>query len=497
MSLLKLATTVALLSGLAHCHPTDTKRKDLLVQTNEFAVQGVSWPNTTGVSFWGAIPYAEPPIESLRFRPPVTKRSSNATIDGSWFGPSCIQYNNGQKTVYSEYLTGFLLSPGQAQSEDCLTLNIWAPAGAKKGEKLPVMIWIHGGGFTSGGSASPYKYGDRLAKQQNVIVVAMNYRLNIFGFPNAAALDNRNLNPGLLDQRKAVEWTHANIASFGGNPDQMILFGQSAGGMAVDKYTYAYPEDPIVRGFIAQSGAAVGGSSSDFAHSNFTYLAGQVGCGQAGDDALFACMQKANASTIISVLNTYNATQNGGRSLSFQPAADNSTSFSNYTDRALRGRFARLPTLFSQVDNEGASLVSYVPTGPNQSAVDAFTRSIATCPQAQGALARRTFGVPVWRARYFGEWPNLNPLPWLHAYHSSDIPMVFGTSNLRGADTEAERATSGYMQGAWAAFARDPEHGLEKWWPKYDPAGETLVKLGVGNDTGVVFGRGDEFDGLC
>ena len=277
----------------------------------------------------------------------------------------------------------------------------------------------------------------------------------------------------------------------------MILFGQSAGGMAVDKYTYAYPEDPIVRGFIAQSGAAVGGSSSDFTHSNFTYLASRVGCEQAGDDEIFSCMQKANASAIISVLNTYNATQNGGRSLSFQPAADNSTSFSNYTDRAARGRFARLPTLFSQVDNEGASLVGYVPTGPNQTAVDAFTRSIATCPQAQGALARRTYDVPVWRARYFGEWPNLNPLPWLHAYHSSDIPMVFGTSDFRGADTAAEKATSAYMQGAWAAFARDPEHGLERWWPRYDPAGETLVKLGYGNETQAVLGKGDEFDGLC
>lgn len=175
MSLSKITTTVALLSTLTQCHPTGPSHKDLLVDTNTFSVQGVSWPNTAGVSFWGNIPYAEPPVDSLRFRPPVTKRAINHTIDGSWFGPSCIQYSNGQKTVYSEYLTGFLLSPGQQQSEDCLTLNVWAPAEIKKNEKLPVMIWIHGGGFTSGGSASPYKYGDRLAKDQNVIVVAMKY----------------------------------------------------------------------------------------------------------------------------------------------------------------------------------------------------------------------------------------------------------------------------------------------------------------------------------
>lgn len=73
----------------------------------------------------------------------------------------------------------------------------------------------------------------------------------------------------------------------------------------------------------------------------------------------------------------------------------------------------------------------------------------------------------MWRARYFGEWPNLKLLPWLHAYHSSDIPMVFGTSDLLGPNTATETATSKYMQDAWAAFARDPENGLQ--WPKYDP----------------------------
>ena len=173
MPIFKTLTTIALLSSVTQGHPTGAGRDGLLVHTDAFAVQGVLWPNNTGVSFWGAIPYAEPPIGELRFRPPVTKRPSNKTIDGSWFGPSCIQYSNGQKTVYSEYLKGFLLTPGQQQSEDCLTLNLWAPTKKQAAEKLPVMIWIHGGGFTSGGSASPYKYGDKLAKDQNVIVVAI------------------------------------------------------------------------------------------------------------------------------------------------------------------------------------------------------------------------------------------------------------------------------------------------------------------------------------
>jgi len=174
MAIIKaLKTATLLLLPLATSHPAAHGHDDLLVQTNVFAVKGITWPNTTDVRFFGGVPYAEPPLGTARFRPPITKRPTNQTIDASWFGSSCIQYSNGQTTVYSEYLKGFLLTPGQEQSEDCLTLNIWAPRSNDAPELLPVMIWIHGGGFTSGGSASPYKYGDRLAKNQNVIVVAL------------------------------------------------------------------------------------------------------------------------------------------------------------------------------------------------------------------------------------------------------------------------------------------------------------------------------------
>jgi cholinesterase len=172
---LTISLLLSLLSQTATCVPSVRRSHDekLTVKTNLFTVQGAIFPNSTDVRFYGNIPYAEPPVGSLRFRPPVSVKPRNNTIDGTWFGPSCIQYNNGAKTVYSEYLKGFLLSPGQTTSEDCLTLNVWAPKGAKKDGKLPVMIWIHGGGHTSGGAASPYKYGDRLARDQNVIVVAM------------------------------------------------------------------------------------------------------------------------------------------------------------------------------------------------------------------------------------------------------------------------------------------------------------------------------------
>jgi carboxylesterase type B len=168
------------------------------------------------------------------------------------------------------------------------------------------------------------------------------YRVNVFGYPNAASLNKHNLNPGLLDQRKAVEWVYENIAAFGGDPERITLWGQSAGGSSVDKYAYAWPDDPIVQGLIADSGVAglLGKSASDT--SNFTYVAQQVGCTQDDPDKAFACMQKADAKDIIGVLNKYNASNNGGRSLSFAPAGDNETSFDDYTEIQSDGKFARL-----------------------------------------------------------------------------------------------------------------------------------------------------------
>lgn len=209
-----------------------------------------------------------------------------------------------------------------------------------------------------------------------------------------------------MDQRKAVEWIYQNIYAFGGNPDLMTLFGQSAGGQSVDFYNYAYPDDPLVAGFIAQSGVANAGVGSggvyDPEGNNFTYIASAVGCGNITDkDAEFECMQKADASALIEVYNKYNSTLNGGKSLSFTTLADNQTRFSNYTDLQARGLFARIPTIYSSCNNEGASLVTYNEAGINQTAADRTTLSLATCPGATASAARVKYDVPVWRVRYF------------------------------------------------------------------------------------------------
>ena len=122
----------------------------------------------------------------------------------------------------------------------------------------------------------------------------------------------------------------------------MTLWGQSAGGSSADEYSYAWADDPIVQGFIMDSGVGtlIGKSAADT--SNFTYVARQLNCTQSDPDAVFACTQEQDANDIISILNTYNATKNGGASLTLVPAGDNKTSFESYTELEAKGKFARL-----------------------------------------------------------------------------------------------------------------------------------------------------------
>lgn len=171
------------------------------------------------------------------------------------------------------------------------------------------------------------------------------YRVNIFGFPNAAGLHQNEINPGLLDQRLALEWVRSNIAAFGGDPARITLWGQSAGAMSVDYYNFAYPKDTIVPSLIMDSGTAllplsmIG--SHDTKHSNFTFVAGQLGCGDLSPQDELACMRKVSAANIEDFVEVY---QDKGTQppISFIPAIDNRTRFEDYTARALAKDFAQI-----------------------------------------------------------------------------------------------------------------------------------------------------------
>jgi para-nitrobenzyl esterase len=216
-----------------------------LVKTDGGIVQGKSLGNVN--AFLG-IPYAAPPTGKLRWKAPEPPAKWDGVRKATSFGARCMQTR-----VYSDMV---FRDPGN--SEDCLKLNVWAPTGGKAA--LPVMVWIHGGGFVAGASSEPRQDGANLAKL-GVVVVSMNYRMGIFGFfvhPGLTTESGKNAagNYGLLDIVAALQWVQSNIAAFGGDPGNVTIFGESAGSFAVS----ALMASPLASGLfhkaIGESGAA-------------------------------------------------------------------------------------------------------------------------------------------------------------------------------------------------------------------------------------------------
>ena len=174
-----------------------------------------------GVKTWLGIPFAEPPVGKLRWQAPQKLKPTDKTFDAKKFGFAAMQ-------TIDEYESASL----NPQSEDCLTLNIW-----KRSEKknLPVMVFIHGGGFQSGGSSDALYTGTNIAAANDVVVVTINYRLNVFGFVNFGTMDPAFADSGYLgmkDQVAALAWVKENISAFGGNPESITIFGESAGAVS-------------------------------------------------------------------------------------------------------------------------------------------------------------------------------------------------------------------------------------------------------------------------
>jgi len=211
-----------------------------VVALHEGRVSGVE---SGGVSAYLGIPYAAPPVGALRWRPPLPAKPWAGVRACTQYGASCIQ---GVAPDHPGVLSG-------AQSEDCLYLNVWTPAKTRH-ERLPVMVWIHGGGFISGSGSLPYPGGIMLSSIEHVIVVSFNYRLGVFGFFAHAQLSRESPhhvsgNYGLLDQIEALRWVRRNIAAFGGDPRRVTIFGESAGGQSV----IAQLVSPLSRGLFSRA----------------------------------------------------------------------------------------------------------------------------------------------------------------------------------------------------------------------------------------------------
>src|SRR5580704_13077586 len=200
------------------------------VKIDSGLVQGVAASESGDVVVFRGIPYAAPPVGDLRWRPPQAAKAWEGVRECAKFGPAAPQ-------IVSPLLNSFPgMSLGAQTSEDCLYLNVWTPA-RRAAEKLPVMVWVHGGGYTFGADSQPLYEATNLSRR-GVVVVGMNYRLGVLGFlahPALSAESEHGVsgNYGLLDQIEALRWVKRNIAAFGGDPERVTVFDESAGGNSV------------------------------------------------------------------------------------------------------------------------------------------------------------------------------------------------------------------------------------------------------------------------
>ncbi|KAI9711229.1 MAG: hypothetical protein M1820_002216 [Bogoriella megaspora] len=467
-----------------------TAISSLTVNTTVGTVTGFINGTNPGVAQFYSIPFAEPPVGDLRWEPAVAKSPVNGTIDATAFSPSCPQYESAGKSVYNVDAREFLISG--PTSEDCLTLNIWAPYDAAlncgngsssgsegsntEGESLPVLVWIYGGGFQTGGGQITYQIPSNwIQRTQRHIVVGINYRVNIFGFPNAAAVPLANQNLGLLDQRLALEWVRSNIANFGGDTSRITIWGQSAGAESVDYYNFAYPDDPIIAGLILDSGNALlpAGNPTPSTQS-FSIVASHFSC-NGTDEAQLSCLKKVPQADIEAFLKSYGDARTSP-GLSFNQVVDNRTKFANYTARALAGNFTKKPGIIGTNADEGRSLITFNPDSVNISAANQNTLNTFLCPADVTTTNRYAVGVPTHRYLYGGNFSNIAPRAWEGAYHSAELPLIFGTSGIaRGASTPFELAVSRQMQDYYLDFISDPVNGLSQaGWPVYQPGGQAL-----------------------
>src|SRR5579859_1580922 len=221
----------------------------LVVKTEQGKAHGKTI-NDGKVRAWLGLPYAAPPVGELRWKAPQPAAKWKGERDATKYAPHCAQNKVFEDMIFQD----------DGPSEDCLFLNVYAPASADSKSNLPVMFWIHGGGFSGGGSNEPRHNGDFLPLK-GVVLVTINYRLGVFGFlatPDLAKEANGAAgNYGLMDMISALHWVKANIGAFGGDPGNVTIFGESAGSFAVSTLMAS----PLTKGLFHR---AIGESGADF-----------------------------------------------------------------------------------------------------------------------------------------------------------------------------------------------------------------------------------------
>jgi para-nitrobenzyl esterase len=467
------------------------------------------------------IPFAAPPVGELRFRPPQPVEAWTEVRPARTRPPRCVQEAFG------------LDLPSQ---EDCLYLNVHTPDPPR--EDAPVMVWMHGGGFifgeglqTDDGTA-----GDLLAARYGVVVVSMNYRLGPYGFlahPDLTAEQGgASGNYGIQDQQVALQWVQDNIEAFGGDPDNVTIFGESAGGMSVCVHLVAAGSRGLFHRAISQSGLCdIEPAPLATAEADGTTFAESLGC----TTDVLTCLRDATVEEIKAV------DPGGGAFMELAqperlwwPNVDGEVLTRSFRDSVAAGDFADVPTIFGWNADEGtlfvmlaegdgppitdaqymeatALLADYFSidvadvraqypladyADPGAALADALGHASLACPSRRAArlLAEAGGDVRVYRFEYPDAGFQLGADRELGAFHSAEIQFVFGHPSMIGQPRFRgdEVGLNDRMSGYWVRFAAtgDPNGASAPAWPAYDLEGDMHLALDI--DTAAASGADAE-----
>jgi para-nitrobenzyl esterase len=459
----------------------------LQVKTDTGTVEGAQ---SGAIREFLGIPYAAPPVGDLRWKAPQPPIAWNGVRKATHFAARCMQ-----APVYAD-----MIFRDAGDSEDCLYLNVWTPAESADA-KLPVMVWIYGGGFLAGASSEPRQDGTNLAKH-GVVVVSMNYRLGIFGFfvdPEAAAESGHNSagNYGLLDQVAALHWVQANIAAFCGDPSNVTIFGESAGSFSVSSLMAS----PLTKGLFEK---AIGESGGAFSRTGLRYL--PLADREKKDVQLMK--DKLGVSSLaalraIPAQKLMDAFYQPHGDFSFGPDVDGYFLPEPVPEIFAQGKQNDVPLLAGWNHDEGSFVVEGMPKPPDAASLKAMAEKqfgkdspefLKLYPSATSAEALRstedfagdqfiiwgtwrwieaqakTGTQPVYHYRFDLGQPN--PLTGKRvAFHSSEIDYVFGQLDARPGVIWApeDRYLSRQMQEYWTNFAKtgNPNGPGLAEWPVY------------------------------
>jgi para-nitrobenzyl esterase len=487
------AVSPALLLGAANASP---------VKVEGGLVEGVVADNLT---VYKGLPFAAPPVGDLRWRGPQVAPKWQGVRKADQFAAGCMQSMGAP--------------PPSGLSEDCLYLNVWTPAKSPK-ERVPVLVWIYGGGFNGGATSLPVHDGARLAKR-GVVLVSIGYRVGVFGFyahPELSAESPHHVsgNYGLLDMIAGLQWIQRNIAAFGGDPNRVTIFGESAGGIAVSMLSASPLAKGLLHGAISQSGGSFGPSShAPTPGENMRVLADAEASGVAfAKDAGASSLKELRALAPEKLLET------GRRQRGMAwPIVDGWVVPGDQYKLYEAGKFNDTPILVGYNSDEGLSFTRvHTPAeyaagvraryGPfTDRLLAAYPAAADSVPKTARDLARDSaFGWHTWSwARlqssrgkgkaflyYFDQHPERapgSPEADHGAPHGVDVPYVFENLEAMGRPaTDGDRRISEAMAAYWTNFAKrgDPTGSGVPAWPAFSDSNPVVMYFSGTPQTGPV-----------